>query len=96
MSHRSIQKKKANRLRKALRKQLPAFIDLRHYLQLHGYAKSVGQADKLILAGKVRSDSHTLGIGKATRLNVKGEPEEFDVVNPWVPAKLRKTLLVLP
>lgn len=83
-------------MRKALRKSPTRFLDLRHYLKLHRYARTTGEADALILAGKVKSESHTLGIGKFERLNVKNEVEEFDVVQPWVPAKLRGSITVLP
>lgn len=108
MSKRPINKKRAARVRKMLRKELPAFIDLIQWLRVRGYAQTAGQAEKLILDGRVRSESHTLGIGKGLKakpgINIKilrghrVTEEDFDevpVVQPHVPARLRGTIRVV-
>lgn len=109
MSHRPIRRKQANRLRKAFRQTLPAFIDLVAYLKLRGYAQTSGEAEEIILAGRVKSESHTLGIakGKVLRDDAKlkalmgreiteDDLREVDVVQRHVPASLRATIQVLP
>lgn len=108
MSKRSIKRKQANKLRKAFRRQLPRSLDLRHWLKSHGYADTTGQADAIILARRVKSESHVLGVVKGlqpkpqTHLKValgrelvEDDFERVDVVNPLVPAKLRSTLTVV-
>lgn len=93
-------------MRKALRRELPRYIDLIQYLKDRGYVSTSGEAEKLILDGRVRSESHKLGIGQETQpkrlskaaLLVSGgkfENEVVDVVRPHVPASLRKTIRVI-
>lgn len=109
MAKRPILKKQANRVRKALRSQLPAYIDLIQYLKDRGYANTTGEAEAIILAGRVRSESHKLGIAKgrtpkreARLKTLLGRPlseddfEEQDVVERFVSAKVRDTIQVLP
>ena len=108
MAKRDIKRKQVNRLRKTLRSSLPASIDLIQYLKDRGHAQTTGQAKAIILAGRVRADSHKLGIRKdrvpkpsAVRALMIGRPltdddyEEQDVVDPFVPAKLRADIQVL-
>ena len=94
MAHRPILQKRVKRLRKAIERQTPpVFIDLIDWLKVRGYADTTGQAEKLILAGRVRSESHKLGIVK---LNVMEGTKvvEKDFVQPRVPASLRRTIYV--
>lgn len=94
MSHRPTQTKKLRRLRKALRQTPPAHIDLRQWLRLRGYADTNAGADRLILARKVKSESHTLGIINLPVRKPDGKIEDMDFVQSWVPATLRNTLRV--
>jgi hypothetical protein len=106
MSKRPILKKKANKLRKAMRRQLPAYIDLVQYLKDRRYARTTGEAEEIILAKRVKSESHVLGIKKEKRLKSQSrmqiaagkepELEEVDAVDRLVSAKLRSTIVVLP
>lgn len=109
MSARPIRKKQAARLRKALRSELPAYFDLIRYLKDRRIARTTGEAKAIILAGRVRSESHKLGIGKGHQVRESskikaalGRPlekddfEEVDVVNPAVPVKFLDTIQVLP
>lgn len=106
MSARSINTKRANRVRKAMRSSLPTYVDLVHWLQLHGYADTAGGARKIILAGRVRSESHKLGIEKRPVVLPQsfadvyaGKPpevEEQDVVSPLIPSDLMKSVEVMP
>lgn len=109
MSHRPILKKRANKLRKALRRTPEGFIDLIAYLKDRGYAQTSGEAEKIILAGRVQSESHKLGIRKSTQLKAgaalrasvgielgEDDFEEVDAVARHVPADLRSTIQVMP
>lgn len=107
MSHRPILKKRGNRMRKVLRSELPAFIDLVQYLIDRKHADTVGGAEKIILAGRVRSESHKLGITHGRKLKPNAAIlvmlgreeeawEESDVVDRYVPARVRGTIQVLP
>jgi hypothetical protein len=93
MSHRPIEQKKLARLRKALRRTPDAYIDLVDWLQTRGYADTAGQARKIILARRVKSESHVLGIVKMPQL-VGNKVEDVDTVDQYVPARLRATLHV--
>lgn len=107
MSHRPIEQKKRRRVAKALRrKPLPAYFDLVEFLVSRSHAKSKRAARDLILAKKVRADSHTLGVtkamvpGKTALLDVLSGREptmvEEEVVAPLIDAKLRTNVTVLP
>ena len=107
MSHRPTEQKKRRRVAKALRrKPLPAYFDLVEFLVSRGHAKSKRAAHDLILAKKVKSDSHVLGVtkalvpGKTALLDVLSGREaamvEQEVVAPLVDAKLRASVTVLP
>ena len=107
MSHRPVLKKRANRVRKALRRTPETFIDLVAWLKLHGYANTTGEANRIILARRVKSESHVLGVTKASvpkqgaRLKVAigreltdDDFEERDVVERLVPARLGGSIYV--
>lgn len=108
MAKRPINKKRAARVRKLLRKELPAYLDLIQWLKDRRYAQTTGQAEKMILDGRVRSESHKLGIGKGRRIKKgveikllrggsveESDWEEVPMVSPHVPARLRGTIHVV-
>lgn len=92
MSHRPIEKKKVARLRKLLRRTPPARINLVEWLKDRRYARTTGEAHRLLLDGKVKSESHPVG----TAFEYDKEGRRHKVVAPLVSAELRKTLQVLP
>jgi hypothetical protein len=97
VARRSITQKKVARLRKAInRKPLPAFINLVHWLKLHGYAQTSGEADRLILAGKVRAGANKVGFEKVPVRTPDGKVVDQDVVRAIIPAALGPDLMVLP
>ncbi len=97
MSHRPITQKKLARLRKAVnRRQLPAWIELIDWLKLHRHADTTGQAVKLLVDGRVRSESHVIGREKVVTLDTKSDKQiEKWVPTSRVPANLRGTLHVV-
>lgn len=108
MSKRPINTKRARRVRKLLRKELPAYIDLIHWLKVRRYAGTTGEAERLILAGRVRSESHKLGIGKGRKIKKgteikllrggsveESDWEEVPMVMPHVPTHLRGSIHVV-
>lgn len=108
MAKRPLNVKRANRVRKAFRSDLPRWIDLIQWLKDHRYAQTTGEAEKIILAGRVRVESHKLGIKKAKvpkrgahRKLAIGRPleerdyEERDTVDRFIPATLRDKLTVV-
>jgi hypothetical protein len=95
VAKRSITGKKLRRLRKSLRRSLPAYIDLIQWLKLRRYAQTTGQAEDIILAGLVVSESHTLGIAEVDVRSPDGKLQKREVVAPLVPAERRDTLRVL-
>lgn len=98
MSHRPLEGKKLRRLRKALRQKPDTVINLVEYLKLRGYAQTTGEAKRIILDRRVRSESHTLGIqqGIVTGKNEQGKLEfkVGDVVAPLIPSHFKDTLVV--
>lgn len=105
MSKRPIEQKKRRRVSKALRRSsLPASIDLIDFLVSRGHASSKREARELILAKRVKSESHVLGLQRATVPGPKAQLElalgreitmvEEDVVAPFVSASLRNTITV--
>jgi hypothetical protein len=87
--------KRVRRMRRALRKgRLPAYIDLVHWLKLHGYADTTGQAHSLILNERVKSESHPLGIKIIELPDADGEMRKHRIFDPLVPANLRDTIYV--
>ena len=96
MAKRPPQTKKLNRLRKALeRQELPRQLDLVQWLKDHGHADTTGQAHRLILAKRVRSESHPVGLQSIPRLTPDGKVENVDVVQRYIPATTRPTLCVV-
>lgn len=105
MSHRPINKKAANRVRKAMRNELPAYFDVVQWLINRKHAKTRKEAEQIILAKRVRSGSHTIGVETRevftplTALQIaRGvEPklEEKEVVQTYVPVNVRDQLIVL-
>lgn len=96
MSRRPISEKRAARMRKAIaRKSLPAFIDPVRWLMVRGHAKTAGAARDLILAGRLKSESHTVGVITVPRRQVDGEVRDQKVV-ARVPVAQRDTLRVEP
>lgn len=98
MSHRPITKKKIAALRRTLRKSgntVPRYIDLIHYLKIRRIAQTTGEAERIILAGRVKSESHTLGIF-TTHMLKDGKVQDVPMVQPLVPAHLRETIRVVP
>lgn len=97
MSHRPINEKRAARMRKAMtRKPLPAYVDLVKWLRSRGHAQTGGAARDLILAGRLMSDSHKVGITTEPRLNAVGKVEDVEVVDRYLPVERAKNLRVVP
>lgn len=97
MSHRPVTAKKIAKLRRSIQKNggaLPVYIDLIDWLKTRGHAQTTGEAKKIILARRVKSESHALGIKREPML-VKNKVELVDTVDPYVPATLRETLHVV-
>lgn len=96
MSHRPIEQKKRRRIAKALRRgRVPAFFDLTKWLIAKGYARSRKEARELILARKVKSDSHVVGVEKVRFKDEFGAIKEEDMVFEHLPVALRKGLTVV-
>lgn len=105
MSKRPINKKAANRVRKAMRNDLPSFFDLVQWLIDHGHARTVKEANELILDKRVKADSHTLGVDKTevftplTALQlargVEAKLEEKEIVQRYVTTAVRGRIMVL-
>ncbi len=107
MSKRPIEQKQRNRVAKMLRKRpLDSKIDLVQWLIDRGHARTRAEARKIILAGRVRSESHTLGV-KEVEIPVrtavldaaagrKPRTEKKDVVAPLIDSRLKERLTVLP
>ena len=85
MSARPTRVKAANRLRKAMRPGTVTYIDLVQWLMDRRYAQTKGGARKLLIDGRVKSESHVIGRAKFG--------SEF-VPTPLVPAGLRGTIRV--
>lgn len=88
MSRRNTRaEKQLRRLRRSLRRgRLPARIDLIDYLKLHGHAQTTGEATRIIIAKRVRSESHVLGF-----TDLDGET----IVDATAPAHVRDSIVVL-
>lgn len=94
MSKRPTNAKRAARMRKAIERQpLPRFIDPVQWLRDRRYAQTNGAARDIILAGRLKSESHTLGVGTEPRRQENGEVKNEKVVTR-VPASYRSTLRV--
>lgn len=94
MSRRPIQRKKIAALRRALHKNagaLPANMDLVQWLKDHKFAQTSGQAYSIILAERVKYESHTVG---TLKLFDPLKNENRLVVQRYVPASMRTALRV--
>jgi tyrosyl-tRNA synthetase len=106
VARRPIKTKQVNKLRRQLRKgRLSAHINLLEYLVDRRMAKSRKEARELILAKRVKVDSHPLGVKThqvlkpATILKIqlgvlpkgseKDHLEDVEYVDPIVPADVR-------
>lgn len=107
MSKRPIEQKKRKRVAKVFRRTpLPAYIDLVQWLIDRGHASSKRQARDLILAKKVKSESHVLGVATGrlpgpqavleTAMGKQPTLVEQEYVQPYVEARLRSKITVLP
>lgn len=92
MSKRPIQDKKLRRLKKALRPSTPSFINLIEWLRDRGYAQTAGEARKLLLDGKVKVESHT--VGRVEVDNPLKKDDKIMVIQPLTPAGNRKDIRV--
>jgi hypothetical protein len=85
--------RKINKLRKTLRKDtLPTYIDLVRWLMDRKEADTVGGAKKIIAAGRVRSESHTLGL---TTIPLE-DGKEVQVPARYISARHRHSISVVP
>lgn len=101
MSARPIEIKRRRRAIKSLRRTPPAFFDIVRWLVDHRHANTQREAREMILAGRVKSDSHPLGILKdqtvATRTALGTvKIERKDTVNPYIPVAVKGRITVLP
>lgn len=87
----SVHQKKVRRLRRALQVSPPAYINLLEYMVDHGYAPTKKEATEIILAKRVRADSHPLGVARAYDPVLD---REVEYVSPFVPAELRGRIVV--
>lgn len=84
------------RIRKALRRTPPAYFDLVQWLLDRDYANTKRQARELILAKRVKAESHTLGVAKAPVRMPDGKIEMVDTVFPHVPVEFKRDVSVVP
>lgn len=94
MSHRPTRRKAANKMRKAMRRTPKGFIDLFQWLEDRGYADTQGQARKVILSKRVRSESHVVGIADVVFESPRGK-ETTRMAERFIPASMRDTLEVV-
>lgn len=95
MAKRSVKAKQVKRMRKALRVSPPAFLDLIEWLQSHRHAQTADAAREIILAGRVRHGSHTVGIVQVNVKSPNGKLGTEPDVYPFVPAEWRADLIVV-
>lgn len=84
------------RIRKALRRTPPAYFDLIQWLRDRGYANTNKQARELILARRVKADSHALGVAPAPVRMPDGKVEMVDTVFRHVPVEVKRDVTVVP
>jgi hypothetical protein len=101
VSARPVEQKKRRRVAKAVRRQkLPAYFDLFQWLIDRGHAKSRREARELVLAKRVKADSHVIGVAEETVMtpSMLGavKVERKPVAQRFVRTDLRSNLLVLP
>lgn len=97
MSRRPIAEKRAARVRKAMtRKPLPAYIDLVKWVRAHGHAQTGGAARDLILAKRLKVDSHVVGVATEQRPDATGtKMEDVEVVDRYLPVERSRGLKVV-
>lgn len=105
MSARSLDEKKRRRAIRALRKGLPARLDLVQWLLDRDYVQTKKEARDLILSGRVRSESQVLGIAREEvpaptaaldmLMGREASMVEKKVVAPYIDANLRSSIIVL-
>lgn len=100
MASRPTDAKKRRRVAKTLRRSsLPTYFDLWQWLIDHGHAKSRREAKELILAERVKSESHTLGVSEqmvATSVLLGGvKMEKKKVADRYISTDYRKDMVVL-
>jgi ribosome-associated protein YbcJ (S4-like RNA binding protein) len=84
--------KRVRRMRRAITKgRVPAYIDLIHWLKLRGIAQTTGQAVQMLKDGRVRSESHKLGV-RIIKIGEGDERRKVEVLDPLVSARLRDSL----
>lgn len=89
------QEKKVRAMRRALRKgRLPAYIDLVDWLRVRKYAQTAGAAREMLMDGKVKSESHPLGLRVIDVEGKDGEMKKVRILDPLVPARLRDSIYV--
>lgn len=91
MAHRPTEQKKLRKLRKLMRQTPTRYVNLFEWLKDRGYAQTTGEARALILEGRVKSDSHTVGIAKAYDPLFKAE---VPYAEPFIRAHLKAGLRV--
>lgn len=95
MSHRPINRKKANKIRKELRRTPRAYLDIVEYLKIRKLAQTTGEAEKLILASRVHHDGAAIGLGVIPFINERGKPDTKMVVQRRVDAAFRGAIEVV-
>lgn len=100
MSARPIEAKQRRKAARALRRDvLPAYFDVVQWLIDNRHAKTKREAREIVLAGRVKADSHAVGFDTFPILKKdKAGKESIEYtrqVRPHVPVKLKKDLVVL-
>jgi len=95
MSRRPSLDKKVARLRKMTRTPLPRSFDLVDWLKDRRHAQTTGEANHLILSGRVRCGSHVVGIIEIPTQRPDGKLGTQKAVQRFQPVKYRDELIVL-
>lgn len=94
MSKRPIEQKQRRRIAKQFRRTTPPlWFDLAQWLQDHKHASTRKEAKTIILAEKVKSDSHVVGVEQISGPHIKGKA--MKIVNTTVPLELKDRLMVI-
>jgi len=96
VSRRPIEAKQRRKVAKAFRATPPAYFDLVQWLVEHKYAPTKRLARELILAKRVRKDSHVLGIATRQTLGPDFKLVDEPYVHPFVRTSDRVGISVLP
>lgn len=81
------------RLRKALRRSLPAYFDIYQWLRDRRYADTTGQARAIVMDKRLRSESHVVGL---VTVHDPQTQKPVTVVERLQPVGIRETLRVEP